>query len=442
MGIRLTYITTVPSTLVELLRDQIGYMRLRGLDVHAITSPGRDLDTFRTYQDIPVHPIPMRREISPFSDLLALARMVRTLRKIRPDIVHASTPKAGLLGILAAWALRIPVRIYLIRGFRFVTTRGIKRWVLRTVERLSCRLATDVYCVSPSNLDYAIAEGIVEAEKIAVLGSGSSNGVDAEMRFNPDHVPSETRTHLRQELAIPLDALVVGFIGRLVRDKGIVDLLEAFRLIQSECPEVHLLLVGPLEKEDPLPTECITALRRDPRIHLAGQNSDIPAFLSTMDVLAFPSHREGLPNILLQASAMALPVVATQIPGCVDVVVNGETGTLVPCGDIGALAKATSTYVGNDVLAAAGDEHELLDAGFSGLFDGVLDDRLIDDRKHLLRHGLGGRQKARAKTGDGQDRFADGSGVGHRNLCVSCALGVPFIAHRCSFRPLALRAIS
>lgn len=350
MNIRLVYITTVPLTLLELLRDQIGFMRSRGLEVQAITSPGEDLAEFRKYQDIPVHQVPMQREISPVSDLLALVRMFRVLRKIRPDIVHASTPKAALLGTISAWALRIRVRIYFIRGFRFVTTRGFKRWILRTCEGVCCRLATDVYCVSHSNRVFAIAEGLVAAEKIHVLLAGSSNGVDAEKRFNPNHVPSEARFRVRREHAIPSDALVIGYVGRLVRDKGIVDLCEAFRSIRDSHPEVHLFLVGPFEPEDPLPISCLEALRNDPKIHLAGRSPDAPACLAAMDILSFPSYREGLPNILLQASAMVLPVIATQIPGCMDVIVNGVTGTLVPRGDIPALAEAMRAYIGNPEL--------------------------------------------------------------------------------------------
>ncbi len=341
----LVHVTSVPATLWAFFCGQIGFLKQRGFEVHACSSPGEYLRRFAEREQIPVHAVEMSRRITPFRDLVSLGRLWRRLRKLRPQIVHAHTPKAGLLGMLAARLAGVPVRVYTIHGLPLMTARGIKLSIHRWTEKLSCRLSHQVFCVSPSIREVTLAEGLCPADKVKVLLAGSCNGVDCENRFNPTRIPEQTRRELRASLGICPSAPVIGFVGRVVRDKGVVELTAAWQRLREEFPKSHLVLVGPFEARDPLPPQTEIALRRDRRVHLVGMVSDTSPLLSIVDVCVLPSYREGLPNVPLEASAMQIPVVATRIPGCVDAVRDGTTGTLVPPYDVPALVEAIARYL-------------------------------------------------------------------------------------------------
>ena len=338
------YVVTVPQSLT-LLRGQLKHMRGRGLSAHVVTSAGQEVGRFREREGVPVHEVNMQRRVTPLRDLAAVSQMSQLFRRIRPAVVNASTPKGGLLGMIAAWVARVPVRVYVMRGLPLVTARGAKRSLLRWTEKVSCALAHRVICISPSLRILAIAERLSPPEKLTVLGAGSSNGVDAERRFNPARFSPEVRTATRVEAGIPADALVLGFVGRVVRDKGIVELEEAWRRLSGEFPSLRLLMVGTPEPGDPPPTDVWARLRADPRVHRTGQVDDVTRWYAAMDLLVFPTHREGFGNVAIEAGAMALPVVATDIPGVVDAVRDGQTGTLVPPGDAQALTAALRHYI-------------------------------------------------------------------------------------------------
>jgi glycosyltransferase involved in cell wall biosynthesis len=210
---------------------------------------------------------------------------------------------------------------------------------------VSCLLAQQVFCVSASLREAAVAEGLCQPDKITVLHHGSINGVAAETAFNPARAGSMVRAAARGRYGIPLDAEVIGFVGRVVRDKGLVELVEAWQTLRAERPELHLLVVGPFEPQDPLPPEVETLLRTDPRIHLTGMNSDTPPLYAAMDVVVLPTYREGFGIVAIEAAAMELPVVATEVPGCVDAVQDSVTGTLVPPRDAAALTEAIRHYL-------------------------------------------------------------------------------------------------
>lgn len=334
------------------LRGQVAYMRAHGFDVHAVTCPGEELEAFGRDENVPVHGIPMTRRITPGQDIRAALGLWRLLRRVRPAIVHAHTPKAGLLAMISAAALGTPIRIYQMRGLPLATADGMRRNMLRGAEWLACALAHLVICNSHSLREVAVSEGIVRADKIRVLLQGSGNGVDASHRFDPARLDREARRKVRRELGIPDHAAVIGFIGRIVREKGIVELAEAWREIREDWPEAHLLLVGPFETRDPVPAQATFALQQDPRVHLIGEEWDTPPLYAAMDLIVLPTYREGFPNVPLEAAAMELPVVATRVPGCVDAVRNGETGLLVPARDPRALAEAIRTYLADPELRA------------------------------------------------------------------------------------------
>ena len=343
---RLLHVTTVPMTLT-FLRGQVGYMKSRGVEVHALSSPGGQLSAFAAAEGVAAHDVEMPRRITPARDLVALARIARVLARVRPDVVHSHTPKGGLLGMLAAWLCRVPVRVYHLHGLPHVAAVGMKRRLLRATEKVSCRLAHRVFCVSPSLLQLAVAEQVCAPRKARVLAAGSANGVDAAGRFDPAR---HDRRAARAALALPADGLVVGFVGRVVRDKGVVELAGAWRWLRERFPGARLLIVGPLEPQDPVPRDVLQSLRSDPRVLLAGERDDTPPLYAAMDVLALPSYREGFGVVNIEAAAMGLPVVATRVAGVVDAVVDGVTGTLVPPYDAAALADAVSAYLSDPDL--------------------------------------------------------------------------------------------
>ena len=341
---RLLHVTTVPQTL-RFLGGHVEHAKSQGWEVHALSSPGPLLDAFGQQTQIEVHAVPMSRRITPLRDLAALARIVAVMQRVRPTIVDGHTPKGALLAMMAATLCRVPVRIYHLHGLPLVTATGLKRHILRCTEKVSCALAHQVLCVSHSVRDVALAEGLCGLAKIKVLNHGNIDGIEAETRFNPERISVEAASQLRQKYQIPDDALVAGFIGRIVKDKGLIELAGAWKALLEEFPNLHLVVAGPFENEDPLPAEVEAILRTDPRIHLTGYVDDPTNLYGILDLFVLPTYREGFPVVLLEASAMALPIVATRIAGCVDAVRDGETGTLVPVRDADALAQAIRVYL-------------------------------------------------------------------------------------------------
>lgn len=346
---RLVHVTTVPDSLT-FVQGQVGYLKARGFEVWALSSPGDLLDEFAAREGVPVHGLEMPRRITPVHDVATTVRLWRWLREVRPDIVDAHTPKGGLLGMVSAWLAHVPVRIYHMHGLPLMTATGSRRRLLRWAERVSCLLAHQVLCVSASLREAAIAEGVCRPDKIAVLHHGSIDGVAAETLFAPARLGDAARTDTRRRLGIPPDAEVLGFVGRIVRDKGVVELVEAWRVLREERQDLHLLVVGPFESQDPLPADVEQRLRTDPRVHLTGVDWNTPPLYAAMDLVVLPTYREGFGVVAIEAAAMELPVVATAVPGCVDAVADGVTGTLVAPRDVAALTGAVRRYLADPAL--------------------------------------------------------------------------------------------
>jgi glycosyltransferase involved in cell wall biosynthesis len=347
--IKLLHITTVPDSLY-FLTNQVGYMKTRGFEVQALSSPGELLDRFAAQEDINVHAIEMPRRITPIQDIRSIIRLWQCIRQIQPQIVHTHTPKGGLLGTIAAWLARVPVRVYHIHGLPLMTAKGYKRLLLRWSEKLSCLLANQVFCVSHSIREVVVSEGLCPTAKVQVLLRGSINGVDAINRFNQANVGEANRQEICNQYDIPPDALVVGFVGRIVRDKGMAELVSAWKILCKEFPKLHLLMVGDFEPQDSVSPEVEHVLKNDSRIHLTGMAWNTPQLYAAMDVLVLPTYREGFPVVPLEAAAMQLPIVATRIPGCIDAVQDGITGTLVPARNAEALVEAIRAYLNNPEL--------------------------------------------------------------------------------------------
>ena len=313
-GVRMVVGVTSPQTCL-VLAGRLRALREAGFDVTVVSSPGELLQRTAEAEGVAARAIPMRRGIAPAADLRAFLGILWFLLRWRPRVVEFSTPKAGLLGSVAACCLGIPQRVYMLRGLKLESARGWKRRVLVAAERMAARCAHVVLCNSESLREEALALGVAPERKLVVLGDGSSNGVSME-RFRPGDASA-----LRARLDLPVGEPVVGFVGRLTGDKGIPELLEAFKRVLERYPRCWLLLVGWFDAaEDELSRELQARIADHPRIRHTGFVADAAEYYRVMDVLVLPTHREGFPNVALEASASGIPVITTEATGARDAV--------------------------------------------------------------------------------------------------------------------------
>lgn len=331
-------ITSAQTCLV--LTGRLRALQKAGFRVTLISSPGPLLAQTARNEGVACHALPMERGISLWRDLASLIRLFRVIRRLKPDLVEFSTPKAGLLGTLAARLARVERRVYMLRGLRLETSSGFKRLVLLAAERLAAHNAHVVLCNSRSLRRKALELGVAPREKLRILGNGSSKGVDVE-RFCPGP------TDLRWKLGVPDRVTLIGFVGRLTRDKGIPELLQGFARVLERAPEAYLLLVGWFdESEDSLDDTMRQQILEHPRIVCTGFVEDPAPYYRAMDFLILPSRREGFPNAVLEAAASGLPVITTWATGARNAVVAGVTGLLIPKRSPAAICAACLELIG------------------------------------------------------------------------------------------------
>ena len=316
------------------LTGHLRSLREEGFQVTLVSSPGELSNRIAKMEGVEAISIPISRGIAVMADVVTLVRLWMLLRRVKPDMTEFSTPKAGLLGTLAARTAGVPRRVYMLRGLKLERSRGWKRQLLLMSERLAAACADVVLCNSVSLRAEALALGVSSDAKLRLLGSGSSNGVDVQ-RFKPG--PNE----LGPSLGLSPEAVVVGFVGRLTRDKGVPELIEAFEAIVAAKPNARLLLVGWFdESEDALSEDLKERIKAHPRIHMTGFVKDTAPYYRAMDVMVLPTWREGFPNVVLEAAATGIPVVTTTATGSRDSVVPEVTGLLIPPGYPEAISEA------------------------------------------------------------------------------------------------------
>ena len=344
---KLIRITTVPISFKVLLKGQLRFMASNGFDVKGVSSEGEELREVHENEGIVMEAINMSRKITPFQDLKSLWEMWNFLRKEKPQIVHTHTPKAGIIGMLAARLAGVPHRLHTVAGLPLMEATGTKRKILNFVEKLTYSSATRVYPNSKGLYDFILQNNFTQSNKLKIIANGSSNGIDTTF-FSPDQVTELERVTLREKLNIQPDDFVFVFVGRIVSDKGINELIKAFSQLQAvennEPAGIKLLLVGGLENDlDPLNPETLAEINQNKDIISVGFQQDVRSFFAIADALIFPSYREGFPNVVMQAGAMGLPSIVSDINGCNEIIIEGENGLIIPSKNVEKLKEKMLT---------------------------------------------------------------------------------------------------
>ena len=330
---RILHVFTIISTPMAFFDGQFRFLSERGFDIHLITSPSENGMAFADHNKISYHAIPISRHISPITDLNAIRQIRKYISENNIDIVVGHTPKGALVAMLASFISGTKKRVYYRHGVVYTTASGIRRFFLKNEERLVSALATDIVNVSESLSKLAIKDSINSQDKQIVIGKGTCGGIDAMRLFNPAKIDSYKLECLRKRLRIFSNCFVFGFVGRLCKDKGIIELYQGFKLFRNRNLSLHsrLLLVGRIDDRDLLPEYIINQLRMDPEVIMTGEveREEIPYYYSIMDAFVFPSYREGFGMSVIEASAMEKPVLVSRSHGCIDSIEEGITGEYI-----------------------------------------------------------------------------------------------------------------
>lgn len=328
---------TVPLSLEAFCRDMLRELS-REYEVVAVSSPGKVLDEVGAREGVRTIAVPMERHISLLKDLKSLWRMWRVLRKEKPDMIHSMTPKAGLICMMAGWLTGVPVRIHTFTGLVWPTSTGLKRRVLMATDWLTCACATHII-PEGEGVKSDLLNHHITRKPLKVLGYGNVKGIDLDY-----FKPAETTSKSHQGFTFV-------FVGRIVRDKGINELVKAFDRLHQEHNDVRLVLVGPREDDlDPVLPETLDRIDRGDGIEAVGKQSDVKSFYTNADALVFPSYREGFPNVVIEAGAMGLPSIVTDINGSREIIIDGENGVIVPPQNEEALYQAMKLFVEDSEL--------------------------------------------------------------------------------------------
>ncbi|WP_324719184.1 glycosyltransferase family 4 protein [Salinimicrobium sp. HB62] len=314
-------------------------------EVIAVSSERERLEKFGKANGVRTFTVEMTRSITPPKDIKAVFKLYNFLKKEKPLIVHTHTPKAGIVGMMAAKMAGVPIRLHTVAGLPLMESSGIKRYILEQVEGLTYRLATKIYPNSYGLQEIILDKKFSSAEKLQILGKGSSNGIDTSY-FNPDLYQTADKLRIKKLWGIAADDLVLIFVGRLVRDKGINELLQAFKKLVTMYPHITLLLVGPFEQElNPIKEENLQLIKEHSKIIATGYQEDVRCFFAISDLLVFPSYREGFPNVVLQAGSMRLPTITSNINGCNEIICEGINGIIIPVKDEKKLFLAIERFI-------------------------------------------------------------------------------------------------
>ena len=340
--LKLIRTSTIPASLENLLKGQLK-MLSKYYNVLAVSSPGDDMETIEEREGVRTIAIPMERRISLIKDFISLIRLIVLFAKERPDMVHSITPKAGLLSMLAAWITRVPVRMHTFTGLVFPTATGKMQKLLIAMDRLTCFCATHIN-PEGEGVKRDLVNYNITSKPLHIIANGNVNGIDLEYFDKTPEVVEKACSYKKE------GTFTFCFVGRMVRDKGINELVHSFLRLYQKDERVRLLLVGPFEKElDPVLPEVEEHILHHPGICYMGYQNDVRPFLVASDALVFPSYREGFPNVVIQAGAMGLPAIVTDINGCNEIVLSDLNGVIIPSKDEQALYESMKYFASHPV---------------------------------------------------------------------------------------------
>jgi glycosyltransferase involved in cell wall biosynthesis len=346
---KLIRITTAPIALKNLLAGQMKYISENCFDVLMISADGKEREALIRDEHCPHIIVNLTRQITPWQDLKSLLKLIKILQKERPIIVHTHTPKAGLIGMLAAKICSVPLRIHTVAGLPLQTAKGIKRKILFLTEKVTGWAANSILPNSNSLRDYALENKLFNPAKVDLIGLGSSNGIDTK-RFNSSSLKIEKIENTKKLIAYNDDTFYFLFIGRLVIDKGICELVNAFEKLNKSYHNIELIILGEFENlrlEESIDKKYIDKIENNKSIKLMGWQTEVEYFLEICDTLVHPSYREGFPNVLLQAGAMECPIICSDIIGNIDIVDDNKTGLYFANMDIDDLFRKMEFAVNN-----------------------------------------------------------------------------------------------
>lgn len=340
--LKLIRTSTIPASLENLLKGQLK-MLSKYYNVLAVSSPGDDMETIEEREGVRTIAIPMERRISLIKDFISLIRLIVLFAKERPDMVHSITPKAGLLSMLAAWITRVPVRMHTFTGLVFPTATGKMQKLLIAMDRLTCFCATHIN-PEGEGVKRDLVNYNITSKPLHIIANGNVNRIDLEYFDKTPEVVEKACSYKKE------GTFTFCFVGRMVRDKGINELVHSFLRLYQKDERVRLLLVGPFEKElDPVLPEVEEHILHHPGICYMGYQNDVRPFLVASDALVFPSYREGFPNVVIQAGAMGLPAIVTDINGCNEIVLPDLNGVIIPSKDEQALYESMKYFASHPV---------------------------------------------------------------------------------------------
>ncbi|SHG59677.1 glycosyltransferase family 4 protein [Flavobacterium johnsoniae] len=378
---KLVRVATVPVSLNILLKGQLRFLN-RYFDVTAVSSKGNDLSVVSEREGVSVYSIDIKRNISIFSDFISLLKMYIYLRKTKPSIVHSITPKAGLISMVASKMAGVPIRMHTFTGLIFPTEVGVKRYILIAMDRLLCLCATNIY-PEGEGVKNDLKSYKITKKSLKVIANGNVNGVDVDF-FDRKNISVEEQEKLKKELKILKDDFVFVFVGRLVKDKGINELVKAFSKLSLESKNVHLILVGEKEVElSPLEKETLSIMNNHSHIHEVGFQSDIRPYMAISNAFVFASYREGFPNVILQAGAMELPCIVTDINGANEIIIDKKNGCIVPSKNVNVLIEKMKLFIKDGELLEqlSKNSRSIIVKSFQQHF---VWDCLLDEYKKLL----------------------------------------------------------
>lgn len=337
--VKLLRISTVPASLNVFCKGILKELSKEGYEVIAVSSPGESLKELAEREGVRTIEVPMERHISISKDIKSLWRMWRVMRREKPDMVHSMTPKAGMVSMITAKLAGVPIRIHTFTGLVFPTSTGLKRRILMFTDWLTCACATHVI-PEGEGVKADLLNNKITKKELRVLGYGNIKGIDLDY-----YHPNSFKVDNKQDDS---EFFRFVFVGRLVGDKGINELVTAFSRLNKENPSTGLVLVGPEEENlDPIKPEIAAEIKRNPAIKAVGRQNDVRPFYAAADALVFPSYREGFPNVVIEAGAMGLPSIVTDINGSREIIIDGENGTIIPSKNTDALYEAMKFFVEN-----------------------------------------------------------------------------------------------